>query len=229
MHGKEQSGLDLLIPGEIKNDALSTVLYNLAKKKKVFTILEIGSSAGEGSTESLVKGIMENTNQPKLFCIEVSKARCAALKERYRYCSQIYCYNVSSVPVESFPSKQEIESFLKENNSVLNQYPVNTVLDWLQQDIDYLKASELPQNGIQLIKQENNITVFDVVLIDGSEFTGLADLNEVYGAEYIVLDDILAFKNWYSFKRLRQDPNYRLICSQPKLRHGFAAFQKMKK
>ena len=65
------------------------------------------------------------------------------------------------------------------------------------------------------------------MLIDGSEFTGRAELDEVYGARYVVLDDTQTFKNLDNYERLRADPAYRLIDEAPALRNGFAAFERV--
>lgn len=53
----------------------------------------------------------------------------------------------------------------------------------------------MTEKGIQKIKRENEIDFFDVVLIDGSEFTGFVELSEVYGAKWLLVDDINTFKN----------------------------------
>ena len=94
-----KSQLNNIIPPEIKNDSFYRAIYNLAKTENLQTILEIGSSSGEGSTEAFVFGIKQNPNQPLLFCMEVSKTRFKALKKRYINEAFIRCYNVFSLPV----------------------------------------------------------------------------------------------------------------------------------
>jgi len=66
-----------------------------------------------------------------------------------------------------------------------------------------------------------------MVLIDGSEFTGHAELNLVMGAKIIALDDINAFKNYQSYQILISDPNYKIIARDVSLRNGFAIFEKI--
>ena len=72
----------------------------------------------------------------------------------------------------------------------------------------------------------HQIDYFDLVLIDGSEFTGIEELNRVYGAKWILLDDIRAFKNHYNYHRLSKDPDYQLIEENHTLRNGHAIFTK---
>lgn len=216
-----------IIAPEIKNDSFYKAIYELASKEKVKTILEIGSSNGEGSTEAFVKGIQQNPNAPQLFCMEISKVRFEALQKCYETISNVRCYNASSVPLSSFPSENEVSEFYKKTKSNLQGTPLETVLSWLKQDKEYVSASEVPQTGIEIIKKENNIENFDMVLIDGSEFTGKAELDLVYGARFILLDDIKTYKNFENFERLAKDPSYKLVKKNTKLRNGFAIFEKI--
>jgi ADP-heptose:LPS heptosyltransferase/glycosyltransferase involved in cell wall biosynthesis/tRNA G46 methylase TrmB len=221
------SELDSTIPPEIKNDEFYFLIQKLAQQESVKTILEIGSSSGTGSTEAFVKGLHQNPNKPTLFCMEISKPRFAELQNRYAAESNVKCYNISSVSLDKFPSEQEVSSFYFNIKTTLNNYPIERVLGWLRQDIEYMKSSGHCENGIQIIKEENNIKNFDMVLIDGSAFTGTAEFNEIYGTGLILLDDINSFKNYDNYKRLMKDPDYALVEENWRLRNGYAAFRKL--
>jgi glycosyltransferase involved in cell wall biosynthesis len=219
--------LNAIIPPEIKNDCFYDAIRKIAQKENIKTVLEIGSSSGGGSTEAFVSGLRENPNHPELFCMEVSKPRFDELKKRYAGDLFVNCYNTSSVPLENFPSVDKVIEFYKHTKSSLNNYTLEKVIGWLNQDIEYLKSSGVVQNGIQKIKQENNIDFFDVVLIDGSEFTGTSELEETYGAKFILLDDINTFKNYENHQRLIADPNYQLLEQNLSLRNGYSIFQRV--
>ncbi|GAX41100.1 group 1 glycosyl transferase [Tolypothrix sp. NIES-4075] len=221
------SRLNNLIFPEIKNDDFYNIIQEIARKEDIKTILEIGSSSGEGSTEALVKGIRENANKPILFCMEVSQTRFSELKKNYANDSFVKCYNFSSVALENFPDSNKVSNFYNTTKTNLNYYRLEEILDWLKEDIEYLKKSGVAQNGIQKIKEQNNIEYFDVVLIDGSEFTGLSELDEVYGAKYILLDDINAFKNYHSHQKLLKDKNYELVTQNFYLYNGYSVFQRV--
>jgi FkbM family methyltransferase len=221
------SELDRLISPEIKNDEFYLIIQKIAREENIQTVLEIGSSSGGGSTEAFVTGLRENPNHPSLYCIEVSQPRFTELSLRYRNDRFVKCYNVSSVPVDKFPDRQQIINFYHNTPNNLKSYPVEQVLDWLRQDIDYVNNSGLCGDGIARIKQENQIDYFDLVLIDGSEFTGSAELAEVYGAKYIFLDDITTYKNYDSHRRLLADPNYTLLAENTALRNGYSVFKKI--
>lgn len=220
------SELNNLIPPEIKNDEFYTAIQRLAREENIKTVLEIGSSSGQGSTQAFVTGLRQNPNKPTLFCMEVSRTRFAELKKAYEKDDFVKCYNISSVSVEKFPSQQEIIDFYNNTRSNLNFYPLQQVLGWLQQDLEYVGNSEVGVNGIQIIKQENNIDFFDIVLIDGSEFTGSAEFEYIYGAKYILLDDINAFKNYSNHQKLLNDKNYILVAKNYSLRNGYSIFKK---
>ncbi|MGD2180385.1 glycosyltransferase family 4 protein [Lusitaniella coriacea] len=222
------SQLDTLISPEIKDDEFYNLIQRISEEEDIKTVLEIGSSSGGGSTEAFVKGLRENPNQPTLFCMEVSKVRFEELQKTYQDEQFVKCYNVSSVEISKFPDESEIEKFYEKFNTNLNFYSLDLVLSWLRQDIEYVEQSGVPVNGISKIKEENDIDYFDVVLIDGSEFTGFSELKEVYGAKFILLDDINAFKNYHGHCHLLRDCNYELIAENKEIRNGYSIFKKKK-
>lgn len=218
------STLERLIPPEIKNDELYQAIQMLSREAELTNVLEIGSSSGSGSTEAFVTGLTQNPKTPNLYCMEVSQSRFEALQKRYENHPFVHCYHVSSVGLEQFPTEQEIQEFYQTQQTYLNLYPLEQVLDWWKADTEYLKSSGVETHGIRKIKTENNIDVFDLVLIDGSEFTGIAELEEVYGATLIILDDINTFKNYQNYTKLLTDAKYMLLQENKRLRNGYAIF-----
>jgi hypothetical protein len=221
------SELDHLIPAEIAGDSFSEIIEEVASTEGVHEILEIGSSAGEGSTAAWVRGALRNAVRPRVHCIEVSAERFAALVERWRPHEFVHCHHTSSIPVERFPSAEEVERFYRDAPSRLRDFDLATILGWLQQDLDYLRDHGLSSPGIAQIKDRYSIETFDAVLIDGSEFAGPAELDEVYGARFLLLDDTETFKNWDNSRRLEADPEYRLVSADSETRNGFAVFERV--
>jgi glycosyltransferase involved in cell wall biosynthesis len=230
MNGENSnSELNRLIPPEIKHDDFYAIIQKIAREADIKTVLEIGSSSGGGSTEAFVTGLRDNPNHPALYCMEVSQPRFVELSSRYQSDEFVKCYNISSVAVDKFPDRQQVIDFYHNiPDHRLKFYPIEQVLDWLRQDIEYVSNSEFSGDGIATIKNENNIDYFDLVLIDGSEFTGSAELAEVYGARYILLDDIVTYKNYAAHRQLLADPNYKLLVENTNLRNGYSVFQKIK-
>lgn len=219
--------LDELIPPEIADDAFAAIIEEIGATAGVREILEIGSSTGEGSTAAWVRGALHNPERPRLHCLEVSAERYAALAERWGKYEFVHCYHLSSVPPECFPSPTDVERFFRDTPHRRHLYDLETVLGWLQQDIDYLREHELSSAGIAQVKGQHGIGLFDAVLIDGSEFSGRAELDEVYGARFLLLDDTETFKNFDNSRRLEADPAYRLVQADPATRNGFAVYERV--
>jgi hypothetical protein len=232
-HRKATSGprvgttLDELIPPEIADDAFASIIEEIGATAGVREILEIGSSTGEGSTAAWVRGALRNPAHPRLHCLEVSGERYAALVDRWGEYEFVHCYHLSSVPLERFPAPADVERFFRDMPDRLNPYELETVLGWLQQDVDYLREHDLSSPGIAQVKAQHDIAVFDAVLIDGSEFSGQAELDEVYGARFLLLDDTETFKNFENSRRLAADPAYRLVQADPTTRNGFAVYERV--
>jgi glycosyltransferase involved in cell wall biosynthesis len=223
---KQNSQLNQIIPAEIKDDEFYMTIKEIVSKAIIKTILEIGSSSGGGSTEAFVKGIRENPHQPTLFCLEISQARYVELQQTYSQESFVKCYNLSSVNIKDFPTENQVLRFYKQIPTNLNNYSAKTIIGWLNQDIEYILRSGVAQNGIEIVKKENQIIFFDAVLIDGSEFTGNAELAQVYGAKIIMLDDINTFKNYHNYQILTKDKTYDLVAENKLVRNGYAIFKR---
>jgi hypothetical protein len=225
---QKDSQLNYLIPAEIKNDEFYYLLQFIVEQPEVRTVLEIGASSGEGSTEAFVTAMRgQPPGSKQLYTLEVSKVRYAALKQRYAADPSVHAYNLSSVTVADFPSVEEVTAFWQSRVERLGGLPLDVFLGWRQQDIDYILDSGVPTDGIRTLQRETGIAVFDAVLIDGSEFTGQAELDRVYGATYLCLDDSNVFKNFDNYHRLVADPKYVLVAENPNLRNGYAVFKKM--
>ncbi len=220
------STLHKLIPPEIRDDALYNLIKRLAATEQLATVLEIGSSAGGGSTEAFVAGLSQNPGKPKLFCIEVSKIRFEKLRETYAPYPFVHCYNRSSVTEAEFPSPQTVRQFYHDVASGLRKFPLEQVLGWLEHDVQYVREEGVEAGAIEAIKAEHGIDTFDLVLIDGSEFTGEVEYEKVEGARLVVLDDTNTFKCWRVRERLLADPMYDVIADDQTLRNGYAAFRK---
>lgn len=218
-------GLDAIIAPEIKNDDFYRTIEGLSAAADIQTVVEIGSSSGNGSTEALVHGLRRNPNQPTLFCIEIARARYARLCTRYASLPFVRGYNVSSVPAEAFASREEVTAAYSRLPALRSQASLREVLKWLEWNKGYVRKSGVRPDGLRFIKQQHDITTFDMVLIDGSEFTGRAELDETYGAKLILLDDIRTLKNDFNYERLRSDARYELIKENLSLRNGFAVFR----
>jgi hypothetical protein len=219
------SDLDRVIPPEVNNDDLYAMIRTLAAEAPVTTMLEIGSSSGTGSTRAFVEGMLQNPHSPSLFCLEVSSRRHAELARRYAHLPSVHTYNLPSVLADDFPSEEVVTEYFQLHGQVYG-VRLPELIRWLRQDIAYTKRLRVEQGGIQVIKDQNRIDTFGIVLIDGSEFTGNAELQQVIGADYLILDDTRTFKNAANRRLLADSPEYELIAESGTTRNGFAAFRR---
>ena len=88
------------------------------------------------------------------------------------------------------------------------------------------------EETVKKIKEENQIDVFDLLLIDGSEVSdhlaGNGSLKkELYGARVVVLDDIHSRYNQENYDGLLRNAAYVLVDVNPGLRNGHAIFEKV--
>jgi hypothetical protein len=162
--------------------------------------------------------------------MEVSTPRFEALKKAYEAYEFVRCYNLSSVASSRVKSMEEVAAFYNGHQTVLNAYPLEVVQEWRTEGLSYMTANPaLDVNGIQQIKQENGIEAFDLVLIDGSAFTGVAEMDDVYGATIIAMDDVNDIKCYEPRQRLLEDPAYALLAENMTLRNGFSIFYRVDK
>jgi hypothetical protein len=214
----------------ISNDEFISAIQKLIKEENLKTALVIGASAGEEITEAFLAGIQENQNKPTAFCMNLSTPKFLKLQRRLIYDSFVRCYDVSSNSLENLPDKKEFVAFndpLQTELTDLNDYSSELVLDWLYQDIEYLQKLRITDNAIKTIKQENQIDCFDMVLIDSSEFDGIAELDTVYGAKFLLFNDINTLQNYNNLRRLFADPGYTLVAQNTSLPNSYAIFQKV--
>jgi hypothetical protein len=221
------SQLDIIIDPEINQNTRSYYfIQNYLKKVPVKTIIEIGASSGGGTTDALIKGVLQSENygkDVKMASIEISLSRFKILKDTYKNIHFFKPYNISSLPLLKFPSQEYVSNFIK--NTGIHGGDVKTVLQWLDQDIEYVKNNNFNENGIQKIKKDFNVTKFDFACIDGSEFLGNEEFNELLDCDAYFLDDIHAFKNYYSHRNLEKNNNY-VKLFQEDIRGGSSLFCK---
>jgi hypothetical protein len=225
-HLLRHSELEKVNAPEIKDDDFYELIRRLSASEPLKYVLEIGSAAGDGSTEAFVTGLAQNPSKPMLFCVEISRTRFKALQDRYNHLDFVKFYNMSTVDLNEFPTEQDIADFYVCHSSALNQFPLATILGWYQQDLLYVREAGVERGAIERIKEEYGISEFDLVLIDGSEFTGQVEFAKVYGAKIILLDDTNTYKNFSVRRRLLSDEDYELIADNQSLRNGYAAFRR---
>jgi len=209
---------------EILDDKLFYKIIDLIKTEKPRSIIEIGSATGLGSTQAFIRGIRESGANSTLCCIESVLPRYNALvanTSKYGFVRQI---RASSVPSTSLMTEQQIDEFWHQNpNLNIRQYSLEMIKSWRTEDIQ--EAADIPHNGIKIAKEILGCDVPEMALIDGSAFSGYAELIELWGTKIIILDDVMDIKNLSSYKKLSMDESYVMIEEDRSYRNGYAVFK----
>lgn len=221
-----QSNLDAVISPEVHDDSFALLATELAARPDVHTAIDVGASAGAGSSAALFGGLRTKDDM-LLVCLELSETRFKKLSARYAPYDWVRCVNDSSIPLSEFPSDDDVLTFIERHGGrALYNNPPEEVMRWLRQDREYLLAHEAAGRGITDALALVDADTFDLVLIDGSEFTGAAELDRLYGALYILLDDVRTYKNHGNRQRLLDDPDYTLVVEDVEHRNGYSAFER---
>ena len=118
----------------------------------------------------------------------------------------------------------DVAEFYGTNKTTLNQYPLDQVLGWYHECIEF--AQPYSTNAIEDIHFEHKVD-FNFVLIDGSPFSGESELRCVrpFLAEkaIIALDDVNDIKNYANYEKLNRTAT--LLWEDMACRNGAAIFQ----
>jgi hypothetical protein len=149
-----------------------------------------------------------------------------SLKNTYSQHDFLYIYNQSSIKLNEYPSYKDITAFYLKTKSNLNRYGLIVVLSWLRLELKYLRKKSLGVNsGLETMQKDFGFNI-DVLLIDGSEFTGEAEFRYLKSAKYVLLDDINSFKNLRNYLNLSTSIDHKIVAVNRSLRNGYAIFKR---
>jgi hypothetical protein len=211
----------IAIPAEIKNDELYDRIITTIRifSFEIKTVLEVGASSGDGSTEALIIG-MAGLPEKTLYTIEANPIRYKNLVERYKGLDWVKPLNGSSIAIEEYMSKEDVEFFHKNIPTQLNEYSLETVLSWYEDELLSIAKWGVSTGIINTIEKP------DMVLLDGSPFTGDAEYQKVCDSKVIILDDILDIKHYHSHQALRKNKAYECLFCNLTLRNGYSIWVK---
>jgi hypothetical protein len=177
--------------------------------------LEIGGGTGDGSTQCI--------RTKRLFSIENHPDRIGRHSMNLSARGGVSVKGTATLP-KLWMNQLDIAEFYGTNKTALNQYPLDQVLGWYHECIE--SAEPYGTNAIEDIHFDHNVD-FNFVLIDGSPFSGEAELRCVrpFLAEkaIIALDDVNDIKNWANYHKLKGFS--KLLWEDLAVRNGAAIFQ----
>lgn len=213
------------ISPEIFRDEFCSVIQEVVSLNGVNKLLEIGSSSGEGSTAAILRGIKGKTAEHELHLFEIDQLRCLLLEGRLKGKGNVFVHNGSTITLAQFPPWENVRKFYFSQSTQLNKHALDTVESWWQADKNAIQG--LPPHNSGLL--DKLITAprgreFDFVLVDGGEFSGLAETQLLYGAKFIALDDVNSFKCFAAYQLLKNSGTYQIYAENWGLRNGYAVF-----
>jgi hypothetical protein len=177
--------------------------------------LEIGGGTGDGSTQCI--------RTKRLFSIENHPDRIGRHSMNLSARGGVSVKGTATLP-KLWMNQLDVAEFYGTNKTTLNQYPLDQVLGWYHECVEF--AQPYSTNAIEDIHFEHNVD-FNFVLIDGSPFSGEAELRCVrpFLAEkaIIALDDINDIKNWANYNKLKGFG--KLLWEDWSVRNGAAIFE----
>ena len=177
--------------------------------------LEIGGGTGDGSTQCI--------RTKRLFSIENHPDRIGRHSMNLSSRGGVSICG-SAVTRELWMNKMDVLEFYTNQKTNLNQYPLEVVNGWYSECFN--TAQRFQTNAIEDIHFDHNVD-FNFVLIDGSPFSGEAELRCVrpFLAEkaIIALDDINDIKNWTNYHKLKGFA--KLLWEDWSVRNGAAIFE----
>jgi hypothetical protein len=177
--------------------------------------LEIGGGTGDGSTQCI--------RTKRLFSIENHPDRTGRHSMNLSARGGVSVNGTATLP-KLWMNQLDIAEFYGTNKTTLNQYPLDQVLGWYHECVEF--AQPYSTNAIEDIHIKDWVN-FNFVLIDGSPFSGEAELRCVrpFLAEkaIIALDDVNDIKNWANYHKLKGFAE--LLWEDWSVRNGAAIFQ----
>jgi hypothetical protein len=177
--------------------------------------LEIGGGTGDGSTQCI--------RTKRLFSIENHPDRIGRHSMNLSARGGVSVNGTATLP-KLWMNQLDVAEFYGTNKTNLNQYPLTQVIGWYHECVQ--SAEPFSTNAIEDIHIEHKVN-FNFVLIDGSPFSGEAELRCVrpFLAEkaIIALDDVNDIKNLANYNKLKGFS--KLLWEDWSVRNGAAIFQ----
>jgi hypothetical protein len=166
--------------GQITNKTiLGKFLFDSALDTSIVNFLEIGTWNGLGSTKCFVDGFKKRMTHFNFYSLECNNEKSEYAKKIYENIDNVFILN-------------EV-LFNEKPSDIYNVFPCllenETYLYWNNIDFDNMKDSKM------FFERTNLPDIFDLVLLDGGEFTTWYEYNIIKDkCKILALDDINTFK-----------------------------------
>ena len=197
--------------GQIHNDSFSKEITNYASNINYKNFLEIGTWNGLGSTRAFSNGFVNRDDDYIFYSLECNKDKCEDANNLYKDNNKIHILN-------EVIWNEEPSNFYK----IFPQCLTNEMYKhWNEVDIINMKKCNL------FLNRPNLPEIFDVILLDGGEFTTYFEFQILKNrCKILMLDDTNVDKCKLIVKELESDPSWKII-KRENLRNGFLIAEKL--
>lgn len=213
---REAQGFNFKEPaGQVGPDsAYGQVLSELAARDEIQVVLETGTWDGTGSSLAIGQGLLNSGGV--LFTIE-------AVEEKWIHAQHnlaiypVRCLLGVGVDTANYPKIEDVETV----NGMEQMHK-----DWRSWHAAEKRLADLYPVG--LIKPICERYPVQFVHIDGAEFAGVDEYTVVRkycdDVKFIAMDDVRTFKNFINYKKLKNDPTWKVYKENLNERNGWAVF-----
>jgi hypothetical protein len=197
--------------GQICNDNFSNDITKYASNLDYKTFLEIGTWNGLGSTRAFSKGLNSRTDDYVFYSLECNKDKCMDAMKLYDDNDRIHILN-------EVIWNEEPNDFYK----IFPQCLENEMYKhWNEVDIMNMKKCNL------FLNRPNLPEMFDVLLLDGGEFTTYYEFQLLKNrCKILMLDDTNCDKCKLIVQELKSDTSWKII-KYENLRNGYLIAEKI--
>jgi len=198
--------------GQICNDSFSNEIVKYASDRRYKSFLEIGTWNGLGSTRAFAHGFTRRNDDYVFYSLECNKGKALDAGRLYANNPKIHILN-------EVIWNEEPSDFYE----VFPQCLTNAMYKrWNEVDIVNMKRCKL------FLERPELPDVFDVMLLDGGEFTTYHEFQTLKNrCKVLMLDDINVDKCKLIVQEIESDPSWRTIRKE-NVRNGFLIVEKVK-
>jgi hypothetical protein len=197
--------------GQISNDSFSNEITKYASDLKYKTFLEIGTWNGLGSTKAFSNGFINRNDDYVFYSLECNK-------DKSMDASKLYIDNNKIHILNEVIWNEEPDDFYKIFPECLTN---NLYKHWNEIDIVNMKNCKL------FLNRPNLPNIFDVILLDGGEFTTYHEFQILKNrCKILMLDDINVDKCKLIVKEIESNKSWKII-KKENTRNGFLIVEKL--
>ena len=200
------------------SDSFGIAMGKCIKRYAIRKILEIGAFDGDGSTQVLAQALAAKKGEKILVSLEEKPERFKNLVANTRTYPFVRAVQASSLGWNSF-TLRDFEKDVWSSSFNGLRYPKEQVAGWHAED-----TARISQVAHGFLEESNES--WDAVLIDGGEFFGWDEFRLLRSrSRCFFLDDAFhAFKAFRVRVELSQDPDWRIVWADSRIRNGAAIF-----